>query len=131
MATFVGSTQAGILGSLVATLGVVLPSFIIILVISIFIRNFLKYKGVQAFLGGVRPCVVALIMATAITMALGNLLGFASVGDKLEPDLIGIIILALLFAISFVWKKIKKKKPSAITMILISAVLGILFYSVF
>jgi chromate transporter len=131
MATFVGSTQAGILGSLVATLGVVLPSFIIILVISIFIRNFLKYKGVQAFLGGVRPCVVALILATAITMALGNLLGFASVGDKLEPDLIGIIILALLFAISFVWKKIKKKKPSAITMILISAVLGVLFYSVF
>jgi chromate transporter len=131
MATFVGSTQAGILGSLVATLGVVLPSFIIILVISIFIRNFLKYKGVQAFLGGVRPCVVALILATAITMALGNLLGFASVKDKLEPDLIGIIILALLFAISFVWKKIKKKKPSAITMILISAVLGILFYSVF
>jgi chromate transporter len=131
MATFVGSTQAGILGSLVATLGVVLPSFIIILVISIFIRNFLKYKGVQAFLGGVRPCVVALILATAITMALGNLLGFASVGDKLEPDLIGIIILALLFAISFVWKKIKKKKPSAITMILISAALGILFYSVF
>ena len=99
MATFVGSTQAGILGSLVATLGVVLPSFIIILVISIFIRNFLKYKGVQAFLGGVRPCVVALILATAITMALGNLLGFASLGDKLEPDLIGIIILALLFAI--------------------------------
>ena len=94
MATFVGSTQAGILGSLVATLGVVLPSFLIILVISIFIRNFLKYKGVQAFLGGVRPCVVALILATAITMALGNLLGFASVGDKLEPDLIGIIILA-------------------------------------
>jgi hypothetical protein len=64
-------------------------------------------------------------------MALGNLLGFASVGDKLEPDLIGIIILALLFTISFVWKKIKKKKPSAITMILISAVLGVLFYSVF
>jgi chromate transporter len=131
MATFVGSTQAGVLGSLVATLGVVLPSFIIILVISIFIRNFLKYKGVQSFLGGVRPCVVALILATAITMALGNLLEFASVGDKLEPDLIGIIILALLFTISFVWKKIKKKKPSAITMILISAVLGILFYSVF
>ena len=131
MATFVGSEQGGILGAFCATLGVVLPSFIIILVISIFIHNFLKYRGVQAFLGGVRPCVVALILATAITMALGNLLGFASVGDKLEPDLIGIIILALLFAISFVWKKIKKKKPSAITMILISAVLGILFYSVF
>ena len=51
MATFVGSTQGGFLGSLMATLGVVLPSFIIILLISALIRNFLKYKGVQAFLG--------------------------------------------------------------------------------
>ena len=47
MATFVGSTQGGILGSIAATLGVVLPSFIIILIISAFIRNFLKYRGVQ------------------------------------------------------------------------------------
>ena len=46
MATFVGSEQAGILGSAVATLGVVLPSFIIILVISALLKNFLKYTGV-------------------------------------------------------------------------------------
>ena len=67
MATFVGSSQGGILGSLVATLGVVLPSFIIILIISAFVRNFLSFKGVKAFLSGVRPCIVALILGTAIT----------------------------------------------------------------
>ena len=50
MATFVGSTQAGILGSALATLGVILPSFIIILLISAVMKNFLKYHGVQAFL---------------------------------------------------------------------------------
>lgn len=73
MATFVGSEQGGILGSFVATLGVVLPSFIIILIIASLIRNFLKHKGVQAFLGGIRPCVVGLILATALTLFMSTL----------------------------------------------------------
>ena len=130
MATFVGSTQGGILGSLVATLGVVLPSFIIILLISMLIRNFLKYKGVQAFLSGVRPCVIALILATAVTMLLSTLFGVTTIGGGSAPDIIGIIILAILASVALVFKKIKKKKPSPILMILISAGLGMLFYSV-
>ena len=130
MATFVGSVQGGVLGSLVATLGVVLPSFIIILLICAVMRNFLKYKGVQAFLGGVRPCVVALILATSITMALGTLLNFATLGGGFAPDLKAIIILAILVVIALVFKKIKKKKPSPILMILISAGLGMLLYSI-
>ncbi len=130
MATFVGSTQGGILGSLVATLGVVLPSFIIILLISALIRNFLKYKGVQAFLGGVRPCVVALILATAVTMALSTLLDVTTLGGGFAPDLRGIIILAILVSVTLIFKRIKKKKPSPILMILISAGLGMLLYSI-
>ena len=130
MATFVGSTQGGFLGSLMATLGVVLPSFIIILLISALIRNFLKYKGVQAFLGGVRPCVVALILATAITMALSTLFDFTTLKGGADLDAKGIIILAILVIIALVFKKIKNKKPSPILMILISAGLGMLFYSI-
>lgn len=129
MATFVGSTQGGILGSLAATLGVVLPSFIIILLISALIRNILKYKGVQAFLGGVRPCVVALILATALTMLLSTLLGITSLNSALAIDVKGIIILAILIAIALIYKKAKKKKPSPILMILISAGLGMALYS--
>jgi chromate transporter len=130
MATFVGSTQGGVLGSLVATLGVALPSFIIILLVCAVIRNFLNYKGVQAFLRGVRPCVVALILATAITMALGTLLNFTTLKGSAKPDVRGIIILAILIAIALLFKKIKKKKPSPILMILISAGLGMLLYSI-
>jgi len=130
MATFVGSTQAGILGSLVATLGVVLPSFIIILLISALIRNFLKYQGVQAFLGGVRPCVVALILATAVTMLLSTLFGITTVSGGFAFDVRGIIILAILIAIAIIFEKIKKIKPSPILMILVSAGLGMLLYSV-
>lgn len=57
MATFIGSTQGGILGSFVATLGVVLPSFLIILLIASALKNLMKYAPVNAFLSGVRPCV--------------------------------------------------------------------------
>ena len=128
MATFVGATQGGILGSLAATLGVVLPSFIVILLIAAFVRNFMKYKSVQAFLKGVRPCIVALILATAITMALSTLLDLAPLSDGIAPDVRGIVIFAFLVAFSLIVKKLKKKKPSPILMILISAGLGILFY---
>lgn len=130
MATFVGSTQGGVLGSLVATLGVVLPSFLIILLIVALIRNLLKFKGVQAFLRGVRPCIVALILATATTMLLGTLFKISTLDSTPSPDWRGLIILALLVAGSLVYKAIKKKKPSPIVMILISAGLGMIFYSI-
>lgn len=130
MATFVGSTQGGILGSLVATLGVVLPSFIIILIIAALIRNFLKYRGVQAFLGGIRPCVVSLIIATAATMLLSTLFGISTVADTPTPDVRGIIILAVIVSVSLIFKKIRGKKPSPILMILLSAGLGMIFYSI-
>ena len=67
MATFIGSSQGGIPGAILATLGVVLPSFLIILLIASVLTNLMKYKGVNAFLSGVRPCVVAMILATGIT----------------------------------------------------------------
>ena len=130
MATFVGSSQGGVLGSLAATLGVILPSFIIILLIVSLIHNFLKYKGVQAFLAGVRPCVVALILATAATLLLSTVLGITTLSGGVAIDCKGLIILAILIAIAFAFKKVRHKKPSPILMILISAGLGMLLYSI-
>lgn len=129
MATFIGSSQGGALGALVSTLGVILPSFIIILIIAALISNLLKYKGVQAFLGGIRPCVVGLILATAITMLLSTLLSFGSLGDTVTPDFKGIIIFVAIAAVSVLLKHVLKKAPSPIVLILISAGLGIVFYS--
>ena len=129
MATFVGSNEAGILGSIAATLGVVLPSFIIILIISAILKNFLKYMGVKAFLSGVRPCVVSLILGTAATLFLSVLLGIGSNDFLLNVDLLGILIFAIIVAISLVYKKVKGKKPSPILMIAISAFLGMILYS--
>jgi len=130
MATFVGSAQGGILGSLMATLGVVLPSFVIILLIATLMKNLLKYKGVKAFLMGVRPCVVALILGTAITLFLSTLLKFKRIGESsISPDYVGIGILLILAGIGITYRKLTKKKMSPIVMILISACLGMLLYS--
>ena len=130
MATFVGAAEGGILGSIVATLGVVLPSFVIILLIAALIKNLLKFAGVKAFLGGIRPAVVGLILATAVTMLMKAVLNFSSVGDAVAVDVRDVIILAALVTIAFAAKLIFKKKPSPILMIVISAGLGILMYSI-
>lgn len=128
MATFIGSSQGGALGALCATLGVVLPSFFIILLIAALIHDLLKYAGVEAFLSGVRPCVVALILSTALTMGLSTLLDISTASDAPSPSWQGIGILALLAVVRLVWQKAKGKAPSPIGMILLSAVLGALLY---
>lgn len=124
MATFIGSSQAGILGSLAATLGVILPSFIIILIIAAVLQNLLKYKSVNDFLSGVRPAVVALILSTALTMGISQFLPEGVV------DIKSIVVFVLLGVIHFLWKKARKKAPSPILMIVLSGAMGALVWGV-
>ena len=129
MATFIGSSQAGLPGALVATLGVVLPSFVIILLVAAVLRSVLRYAGVQAVLDGVRPCVVAMILATAVTMGLSTLGGYtAGPAGGFAPDGRAIAVFVLLGLVHCGYKKIRQKAPSPIGMILLSAVLGIVFW---
>ena len=130
MATFVGSSQAGLPGAFCATLGVVLPSFVIILLIAAVLKNLMKYAGVEAFLSGIRPCVVAMILATAANMILSSLCGIKTLADGISPDGRAILVFGLLWAGHLLWKAKTKKAPSPIWMILISAGLGILFWGV-
>lgn len=129
MATFVGATQGGPLGSALATLGVVLPSFLIMLLIAAVLKNFLEYQGVKAVMRCVRPCAIALILGTSLTLFMSNLLGITKgIAGGISPDVKGLILLAIIFLISFIIKKIRGKKPSPVLMIGISALLGIIFY---
>ncbi len=129
MATFIGSSQGGFGGSAVATLGLVLPSFVIILLIAAVMKNFIRYKGVQAVLGGIKPVVVGLILGTSATMFLSTILGVTSYnsGFSLNPQ--GIVILGIIVAVAYGYQKWKKEKISPILLIVISAVLGMIFYS--
>ena len=104
MATFIGSSQAGLAGSFAATVG--------------------------AFLAGVRPCVVAMILATACTMGLSTLGGFTTVSGGFALDVRALAVFALLGILHFAYKKKTQKAPSPIGMILLSAVLGAVLWSI-
>lgn len=130
VATFVGSTQGGVAGSICATFGVVLPSFIIIVIIAGLLQNFLKFSGVRGFMSGVRPCVAALIIAAGIKIGLNTLFSVTTVGSGFSPNFVGIVIFALVAVISMSYKRIKDKKISPIVLIVISAALGVLICAV-
>lgn len=127
MATYVGSEQGGLFGALLATTGVVLPSFILILLIAMALRSLLKNRIVQAVLAGVKPCVVGIVIATGIVMMIEN--GFVS-GMGSALDLRALLLTAALAALC-VWHFASRKKPfPAIRLILLSAVAGCLLYGI-
>lgn len=123
MATYIGSVQGGVLGSICATLGVVLPSFIIILLVASVIKNFTNNKYFKAFIKGVKPVIIALILSTG-TILLAKAFGYVSLGE-FSANIPSVIIFALLATVFFASKAIFKKKLSAVVMIIISALLGI------
>ena len=131
MATFVGANEGGVLGAILATLGVVLPAFFILLLIASILKNLIRYEGVKAFLDGVRPAVVGLILATAATMLLSVCFRITTVAEAPIVDWLSLAILAALFAAAWLYRRLLKKKPSPIRMILISAILGILLSPIF
>ena len=124
MATYIGSVQGGILGSICATLGVVLPSFIIILLIAAILKNLTENKYFKGFIEGVKPVVIALITSTGFTLLI-KCIGFVSL-KKFELNTVSLICFIVLCLIYFGFAKLKNKKLSTITLIVISAVLGII-----
>ncbi len=129
MATFIGYEQGGFFGALLATVGVVLPSFIIILIVAALIKNLTKYPAVNAFITGMRPALGGLILATAATMGLTVLFELESLSSPVTFDWRTIVILAVIIAVPTVYKKLVKKEFSPILLILVSAVFGILLFA--
>ena len=122
MATYIGSDQAGFWGSLVATIGVVLPAYLVILLIASILKNTIKNPYVQAVLRGLKPCVTGIVLATGIYMVLQNCL-------LPHFDLRGMIVTGILSAILIAYRLIFKKKLSPLVLIGISACLGIIVFS--
>lgn len=128
MATFIGSSQGGALGALCATLGVVLPSFIIILLIASIFTRLLKYAGVKVTLKSIRPAIIALILGTAITMLLSLVFGIKTFGSTIDLDLKRLVIFAIIAVGSVAYKKWRGSPIQPILLILISGILGMLLY---
>lgn len=131
MATFIGASQGGFVGALLATLGVILPAFIIIVIVASIIKGLLKFAGVQGFLSGVRPVVIGLIISTGVLLFLAVVLGYTKVGAPLSFDYKSLIIFGIIALTYIIYKLVRKKSLSPIILIIFSAILGILFYGVF
>ena len=70
-ATYVGYRVAGVLGGIVATLGLAIPSFAIIFVISYFYKDFMEWKAVQAIFSGLKVGVILLLLNAVIKLKKG------------------------------------------------------------
>lgn len=117
MATYVGITQGGILGAVCSTLGVVLPSFIIILMVANFFEKFKENKIVSACMTGLKSTVIGLIGAALLSMAITVFAHGDAEGILLKA--VSAFIFALMTYLGF------RKKLHPIAIIGISAVLGI------
>lgn len=126
LATYVGSSQAGIPGSLIATIAVVLPSFIIILLVTALLKTVLENPYVQAVLRGLKPSMIGIILATGVYMIIRNGIVIQEKVILIRP-LILTLMLALIY---FGSRKISKNGISPIMLICISAIAGAALYGI-
>ena len=98
MAIYTGHRLCGIKGSILAAIGAVLPSFIIILLIAMFFTNFQQNALVQSIFRAVRPVAVALILAPAVRMARKSCLNWWTALIAL-----GTIIAVVFLKVSPIW----------------------------
>lgn len=119
-ATFVGYNYAGLPGALTATLGVCLPSFILMMIVCKFVDRFNNSRAVQGIFTGIRPVTVGLIGAAAIFVSEGVLVKGTLITDKLFTsgleyyNLIPIVI----FAVTIVLVGVVKMKPIKVMILM-------------
>lgn len=117
-ATFVGFRQAGLIGSLTATLGMVFPSFVIIYIISMFLDNFLGITLIANAFKGIKVAVGILVLDAAITM-------IRKMPKRVLPKMIMLCsFIAMLLINIFAWNF------SSITLMLVAAVFSLVIFCV-
>jgi len=125
-ATFVGIQVAGLPGALVATIGCVLPSCVIVLTLAYVYYRFRGLTMVQGVLAGLRPAVVAMIASAGISLMILSFYGQRS----LPADLTGINYISVgIFALGLFI--LRKWKVNPIYVMAGAGALGVLLYSVF
>ena len=125
LATYIGNDQAGFWGSLIATTAVVLPAYLVILLVIGILKNAISNRYVQAVLRGLKPCVTGIVLGTGSYMMIRNCFpGLQSI------DLRALLITAGIGAALYLFPRMTKKKLSPIALICVSAVLGMIVYSI-
>ena len=130
ISTFVGSQTGGVLGAVCSTIGVILPSFIIVILIAIILSKFLSNRYVKGALNGVKPVVVALITATAIIffVKMALFMGNPLFSQTVTFNRVGVTLLLVLSSFAIIYKLSEKKSLNPILLLFLSAVLGIILF---
>ena len=120
MATYIGTQMGGLLGGVCSTLGVVMPSFIIILIVAKIFEQFKKNKYVKGAMSGLKPAAVGLIASAVLSMAMIVFIpnGFSVAIFSTFEFWISLVLFAVMSVLAF-------KKVHPILIIVISAVIGI------
>lgn len=129
MATYVGYTTCGILGSFIATMGIVLPTVLLVLCIAKFLQSFKDNKYVQGAMYGLRPASTGLIAAAGVSVAVLSLVNIDAIkagawAQALDPK--AIVMAAVLLVLTNYVKQTKKLHP--VVFIAASAVVGVLLH---
>lgn len=125
-ATFVGIQVAGFPGAVIATLGCILPSCVIVMTLAYIYYRFRELRLMQGILAGLRPAVIAMITSAGISLLIMALYGERSLPANLSSfDVISGIIFAAGFIILRTWK------PNPLYVMAGSGLAGILFYTLF
>lgn len=122
MATYAGFTTAGVAGGIIATLGLVTPSVIVIIIIARFLNNFSENRYVKAAFFGIRPAVTALIAMAVYNLCKVSL--FVETDAGFVPA-VKTMILAIVVFFAMQNKKLKKLHPAC--WLLAAAVIGVAF----
>ena len=124
MATYVGFVSGGPVGAVIATLGLVAPSIIVILIVAAFLKSFRDNRYVNAAFYGLRPASTAMVASAGITVVLSALLHEGAAGLA-AVDWKAVALAAVLLVLTRWVKPTKKLHP--IVFILASAVVGVVF----
>lgn len=116
LATYLGYKKAGVLGSIFATLGTITTPFVLMFIISLFLRNLLEYEVVRYAFMGVKAGVIFLILRVAFTLIKG-----------MKKDVLATILLTLV-TISEIILYIFNQDIIAVIYIIIGMVVGFIFY---
>lgn len=125
MATYVGFSTSGIPGAIVATLGLITPSIIVILIIADFLQKFRSSKAVEATFYGLRPASTALIASAGLSVAASVLVTVEGLEEHVLVAHWPAIVLAVAIFAAMKWTPMKKLHP--IVFIAIAAVVGAVF----
>jgi len=125
MATYVGFETAGLLGAVIATLGLITPSIIVIIIIAGFLQKFRQSKTVDAVFYGLRPASTALIASAGLSVAVSIFLAVGGVTEHTFAIRWPSVALAVAVFVCMKYTKLKKLHP--IAFIAAAAVIGAVF----